>query len=80
MPRKDGFAVLRWRQKRPGACRVPVVVLTSSSLDHDVEQAYELGANSYVIKPSAPGRLEGMLRSLHAWWVEFNTVAARSPA
>jgi CheY-like chemotaxis protein len=80
MPRKDGFAVLRWRQKRPHACRVPVVVLTSSCLDRDVEQAYELGANSYVIKPSAPGRLEAMVRSLHEWWIEFNTTPARAPA
>ncbi len=72
MPRKDGFAVLRWRQDTPTRARLPVVVFTSSGLHQDIERAYALGANSYVIKPTASGRLEAMVKALHEWWVEFN--------
>lgn len=75
MPRKDGFAVLRWRQQIAGGRRLPVVVFTSSSLGQDVDKAYELGANSYVVKPTGSGRLETMVEALHDWWAEFNVIA-----
>ena len=72
MPRKDGFAVLRWRKEALGAARPPVIVFSSSNLATDIEQAYALGANSYVVKPADPRRLERMVRSMHEWWIEFN--------
>lgn len=72
MPRRDGFDVLRWRQDSPSRSRVPVVVFTSSSLIQDVERAYALGANSYVIKPTASDRLESVVRALHEWWARHN--------
>lgn len=51
MPKVDGFEVLR-RVKRDAKTRsIPVVVLTSSALERDVQLAYSLGANSYVVKP-----------------------------
>jgi CheY-like chemotaxis protein len=75
MPRKDGFDVLRWRQQIQGGTRLPVVVFTSSGLEQDVEKAFALGANSFVIKPLVSGRLEVMVQSLHSWWVEFNVPA-----
>lgn len=72
MPRRDGFDVLRWRQESPARARLPVVVFTSSALAQDIERAYELGANSYVIKPTANERLESVVRALHEWWARFN--------
>ena len=72
MPRRNGFDVLRWRQETPGRSRLPIVVFTSSGLAEDIEQAYELGANSYVIKPMAGERLEAMVAALHEWWARFN--------
>jgi CheY-like chemotaxis protein len=72
MPRKDGFAVLRWRQENRAFARVPVVVFSSSNLPDDVSRAYDLGANSYVVKPTDPARLEQMVRSLREWWTDFN--------
>jgi len=74
MPRKDGFAVLSWRQRTKAGSRIPVVVFTSSSLEQDVEKAYDLGANSYVIKPTVGRRLEAMVQSLHDWWKDYNVV------
>jgi CheY-like chemotaxis protein len=73
MPRKDGFEVLEWRQSKPGHAQLPMVVFSSSTLNHDIARAYELGANSYVVKPTAGGRLETMVTALHDWWGTFNT-------
>jgi len=44
----------------------------------DINQAYSLGANSYVVKPTAPERLESMVKAMHEWWAGFNTTALKS--
>src|SRR3989442_15961776 len=51
MPRKDGFEVLRWLRQQPGLSALRVVVLTSSDQMRDVNLAYKLGANSFLVKP-----------------------------
>lgn len=76
MPRKDGFAVLRWRRENPAFGRLPVVVFSSSNLSTDISRAYALGANSYVVKPNHPARLERMMQALHEWWIEFNVTSS----
>jgi CheY-like chemotaxis protein len=76
MPRKDGFAVLRWRQENAAFARLPIVVFSSSSLQADITRAYALGANSYVVKASDPERLETMVKAMHTWWCEFNLTDA----
>lgn len=76
MPRKDGFAVLSWRQENRAFSRLPIVVFSSSNLPDDISRAYALGANSYAIKPSDPERLERLVKALHEWWVEFNVPAS----
>jgi CheY-like chemotaxis protein len=75
MPRRDGFGVLRWRQENPKFARLPIIVFSSSDLASDVSRAYAMGANSYVVKPSAPERLERLVKALNEWWVEFNVAA-----
>ena len=75
MPKKDGFAVLRWRQETPAFARLPIVVFSSSNLAADIARAYDLGANSYTVKLADPLRLERMVRALHEWWVEFNVTS-----
>jgi CheY-like chemotaxis protein len=74
MPRKDGFAVLRWRQETATFSHVPVVVFSSSNLQTDISRAMALGANSYVVKQADPERLERMVRALHEWWTQFNVM------
>lgn len=51
MPRMDGFEVLRWIRMQPGIASLRVVVLTSSEEIPDVNEAYRLGANSFLVKP-----------------------------
>jgi CheY-like chemotaxis protein len=48
----DGFEVLRWIRQQPGLTRLRVVVLTASNAVTDVNLAYQLGANSFLVNPS----------------------------
>src|SRR5262245_1735495 len=50
MPRKNGFEVLRWIRQQPTLAALRIVVLTSSQDIRDVNQAYQLGANSFLVK------------------------------
>jgi CheY-like chemotaxis protein len=52
MPRVNGFEVLRWLRMQPGLAPLRVLVLTSSEELRDVNQAYMLGANSFLVKPN----------------------------
>src|SRR5436309_2794115 len=53
MPKMNGFDVLRWLQKQPELRRLIITVLSSSNESEDVNLAYDLGANSYVVKPGS---------------------------
>ena len=53
MPMRNGFEVLEWMRKH-GLCeRIITVVVSSSSLQEDVDKAYDLGANAYIVKPAS---------------------------
>jgi len=72
LPRKSGFEVLEWLRQQPGLKRLPVAVLTSSAETPDINRAYDLGANSYLVKPV---RFEGLLRmvqTLNLYWLIIN--------
>jgi CheY-like chemotaxis protein len=70
LPRRNGHEVIAWlrQQKTPLRC-VPIVVLSSSNQISDVNKAYELGANSYVVKPSAFDELASLAQILSAYWL-----------
>jgi CheY-like chemotaxis protein len=68
MPRMDGFEVLAWIRQQPTLKELPVIVLTSSELLFDVTRAYELGANSYLVKPLEFENLEALIRTMSAVW------------
>lgn len=61
MPRMSGHDVLAWVRKQPPLKNLPVVVLTSSHDTADIEKAYELGANSYLIKPMSSESIKEMV-------------------
>jgi len=79
MPRVDGFEVLRRLRSSDKTRSVPVVVLTSSGLQRDVERAYALGANSYVVKPVAYEEVCDVVGCLGAYWLERNRAPASGP-
>lgn len=72
LPKKDGFEVLGWLKQQPVLKRIPVVVLTSSSLSPDIDRAYDLGANSYLVKPVENDALIEMFRQLDVYWLLLN--------
>lgn len=71
-PKLTGFEVLRWLRQQPGLKRLPVSILSSSSLKIDVNRAYELGANSFLIKPQEPADLADLITQLEGYWFELN--------
>jgi CheY-like chemotaxis protein len=68
MPRVNGFEVLEWlRQSPPAGRRLIVYVLTASCREADVRNAYELGANAVIIKPTQVAQLIEFVAALHTW-------------
>jgi CheY-like chemotaxis protein len=58
LPGKSGLDVLAWTRKQPALRDVAVIILTSSRQNSDIDQAYELGAHSYMAKPE--GNFDGL--------------------
>jgi CheY-like chemotaxis protein len=72
MPKINGFQVLEWLQTHPMLSRMPVAVMTSSDHDPHVTRAYELGADSYLIKPPDAEALLALVQRLRAYWLIVN--------
>lgn len=72
LPKKGGLEVLSWIRAQKALRHVPVIILTSSQVDRDLEQAYALGANSYLVKPVGFDQLLEVVKSLKAFWLELN--------
>src|SRR5581483_2511927 len=69
LPRKDGRAVLAEVKQDPLLKRIPVLVFTTSNAHHDIERAYELGANGYVSKPGNLNDFIAVVQSLEEFWL-----------
>lgn len=72
LPRASGFEILSWIRNREALQHLPVVILTSSQESRDIRKAYELGANSYIVKPGEPSRLIEMALRLKQYWLDWN--------
>lgn len=80
LPRRTGLEVLAWiREQRNGLQRLPVVILTSSRQSVDVNRAYDLGANSYLVKPvNFQGLLE-LIQTFEKYWLVYSQVPEVEP-
>lgn len=72
LPKKSGFEVLEWIKAKQKLKRVPVVVLTSSDESPDINKAYDLGANSYLVKSVSFESLFNMVKTLGLYWLILN--------
>jgi CheY-like chemotaxis protein len=84
MPRMNGFEVLQWIRKDPGLKRLPVVVMTTSDRIFDINRAYELGANSFVVKTLDIQTFEDLVDQLGRYWLQLSRApeterAAKAP-
>lgn len=67
MPKKNGFEVLTWVRAQPVLKRLAVIILTASMRVEDLERAFDLGATSFLVKPSNLDALSEMMRCLCEW-------------
>jgi CheY-like chemotaxis protein len=72
LPIKTGLQVLKWIRENDALDSVPVVALTSSTSDQDMAEAYQLRANSYLVKPSDPDTLVELVRLTMDYWLRMN--------
>jgi CheY-like chemotaxis protein len=72
LPRVDGLEVLRRLRTHPVTRDLPVVVLTSSSEDRDIETAYRLHANSYIVKPVNFDAFMEVAAQIELYWCLLN--------
>jgi CheY-like chemotaxis protein len=72
MPKVDGLDVLREMKSNPELRTIPVVVLTSSRMESDLLESYNLGVNAYVVKPVDFGEFVEAVKNLGIFWILLN--------
>lgn len=72
LPKRSGLEVLEWLRTQERLKRIPVVMLTSSQQDRDVNAAYDIGVNSYLVKPVEFDGLLQMLKTVNLYWLMLN--------
>jgi two-component system response regulator len=72
LPRLDGHEVLKRIKGDPRTSAIPVVILTSSAEERDVMRTYEVGANSYIVKPVDFEQFTESVRDIGKYWLEIN--------
>jgi CheY-like chemotaxis protein len=72
MPKMNGLEVLRRLKRHPKFATVPVVVLTTSSEDSDIDEAYKLGCNSYIVKPVDFDKFVDVAAKIEVYWCALN--------
>ena len=73
LPRRSGLEVLQWIRRQPSdIARVPVIMLSSSHHSVDIQQAYQFGVNSYLVKPETSDALLSMMTVLKTYWFHNN--------
>ena len=73
LPKISGLEVLRELKKHSTYSSIPVIVLTTSAEDHDVEEAYKLGCNSYILKPVEFNKFIEVASQIEVYWCALNT-------
>ena len=74
MPRKDGREALREIKEHPELRRIPIIIMTTSQAEEDIYRSYDLGANSYLVKPVAFEGLLDLVAAIDRYWLALNEV------
>ncbi|MDJ0726032.1 MAG: response regulator [Prochloraceae cyanobacterium] len=72
LPRRSGLEVLSWIRQQPKLKRLLVVILTSSAENSDLERAYDIGINSYLVKPVDFQDFVSLIQLIDAYWLKLN--------
>lgn len=76
LPKVDGLEVLEQLKRDPRTKKIPVVILTSSNQEPDLKRAYDLGANSYIVKPVDFEQFVDAVQQLGFYWLLLNQAPA----
>ncbi|MEM9950236.1 MAG: response regulator [Chloroflexota bacterium] len=80
LPATDGFEVLVAIKAHKTLRRIPVIILTTSSSEHDINKCYDAGANSYLVKMVDLDQYMQSMVSLMHYWFELNQLPIRQPS
>ena len=72
MPRVGGIEVLRTVRSRPEHIRTPIIVLSASERERDINAAYDAGANAYMVKPLTYDDYRSMAKAVSSFWLHLN--------
>jgi CheY-like chemotaxis protein len=73
LPKIDGLEVLRRLKSHPKYRTIPVIILTTSAELRDIQEAYELGGNSYIVKPVDFDKFVDVASQIEIYWCALNT-------
>lgn len=74
LPKIDGIEVLGRLKSDPNFRKIPIIMLTVSDNDEDINKCYDLGANSYIVKPVEFDKFVQAMKSLYLYWTITNTL------
>jgi CheY-like chemotaxis protein len=74
MPKKDGREVLKELKQHPVFKKIPVIVFTTTKNEIEIKRCYELGANSYVIKPISFDALLKVVENIRSFWFQTASI------
>lgn len=72
LPKLSGFQVLRSLREHPEFATLPIVILSSSAVESDIDRAYQLGANSYIVKPIEYAQHAKTIAETVQYWMQIN--------
>jgi CheY-like chemotaxis protein len=76
MPKKDGREALRDIKEHPILKKIPVIVFTTTKSEQEINRCYELGANTYVVKPVSFDGLIKVVDEIRAYWINTASIPA----
>ena len=76
MPKKDGREALKEIKEDPDLKKIPVVVFTTTKNENEIKRCYELGANTYIVKPASFDELVKVIMEIRSYWFNIASVPA----
>jgi len=76
MPKKDGREVLKEIKQHPVFKKIPVIVFTTTKNEIEIKRCYELGANSYIVKPISFDALLKVIENIRSYWFQTASIPA----
>lgn len=74
MPKKDGREALKEIKQHPLYRKIPVIVFTTTKSEHEINRCYELGANTYIVKPVSFDKLIKVMEDLREYWLNTASI------